>query len=61
MEFCWQSKTERLSLVQKITYFKIATNQSLNQKSRCVYIGALFFNDLGRLTNTFRRGSFTGR
>ena len=24
-------------------YHKIATNQSLNQKSRCFYIGALFF------------------
>ena len=25
--------------------FKIATNQSLNQKSRCFHIGAFFFND----------------
>ena len=24
-------------------FFKIATNQSLNQKSRCFYIGAFFF------------------
>ena len=28
----------------KNPFFKIATNQSLNQKSRCFHIGAFFFN-----------------
>jgi hypothetical protein len=55
MEFCWQYKTEQLSLVLKITNFKIATNQSLNQKSRCVYIGALlFYTGQGAVSPLFR-------